>query len=598
VHISRTVAVATVAAVATAGFGASDATASRISPRQAAHLRAELKREIHRNPRVVRSRSFVRKASLVNFVLPVTIRLRNPCLPGTGGVGTCANDGGSALNENANYMASLDFGPSLGRRDIALGGSLAGEIQFHDSYDGGALGNVDIKLLPSSTKFLQTSSVPLLWNPDVSDPATRSDANVIAAEQKTGGYGLSASGLRQGCGDFLSTAPANTPAVPPSLVGYNALFKGFTPTGSTFGAGNGFPGYPYYAAPGSTTPAGYLPINPGVDALDQLQSGYTVGNNDFIGPNPDPFPAPAGVRPGGMTHNAADTVLRTNALQLTLADPGTAVDMATGTPISPNTLPTGQGSQNIVTGLSGGQANLFGNIPGKSSSIDVTVNLATTINTIARITDQDVFNLPMYSGDQYPAYYFNCRQVWLGAVRNYIPGLRLTGNLRISPGITKDGKLRIAKATISTPQPDHLALSACLMPYSSYDDYNDPISNAVTTPPIPAPGAIGTPSQLPGGGGVWPATSDVLPVFTNAEQYPPGSLVYNTVLGSNAPSIAPCNSTPYALIRNAGLTGPVDPLTPASAGDGYTTTASGSQVTVAGDISVPPLNIDVIIGDA
>ena len=71
-------------------------------------------------------------------------------------------------------------------------------------------------------------------------------------------------------------------------------------------------------------------------------------------------------------------------------------------------------------------------------------------------------------GSQYPAGIFNCRQIWSGVVQNYIPGVRLTGNLRISPAITKDGKLRIAKATVNTSQPTHVALSACLMPYRSY----------------------------------------------------------------------------------------------------------------------------------
>ena len=113
-----------------------------------------------------------------------------------------------------------------------------------------------------------------------------------------------------------------------------------------------------------------------------------------------------------------------------------------------DTLPTGQGSQNVIIGKSGGQANLFGNIPGKSYGIDVTVSLATKINSIVRIQDQDVFDTPLVAGSQYPAGIFNCRQIWSGAVQNYIPGVRLTGNLRIAPAITKDGKLRIAKATV------------------------------------------------------------------------------------------------------------------------------------------------------
>ena len=81
----------------------------------------------------------------------------------------------------------------------------------------------------------------------------------------------------------------------------------------------------------------------------------------------------------------------------------------------------------MIIGQSGGEANLFGNIPGKGYGIDVTVSLKTTINTIIRVTDQDLWELPLKEGDEYPAGLFICRQVWTGAVDNYIPGIRLSG---------------------------------------------------------------------------------------------------------------------------------------------------------------------------
>ncbi len=59
---------------------------------------------------------------------------------------------------------------------------------------------------------------------------------------------------------------------------------------------------------------------------------------------------------------------------------------AAGTPAPPSGV---EGTQNIVLGQSGGQANLFGNIPGKSYGIDVTVNLSTKINSILREVDGD-----------------------------------------------------------------------------------------------------------------------------------------------------------------------------------------------------------------
>ena len=252
-----------------------------------------------------------------------------------------------------------------------------------------------------------------------------------------------------------------------------------------------------------------------------------------------------------------------------------------------------------MIGKSGGQANLFGTNPGQVAGIDVTVSLKTAINAIARIVDQDVVKHPILSGDNYPANVFQCHQVWTGAVQNYIPGVRLTGNLRIAPGITADGHLRIAKATVSSPptSPTNLALSACLFPTSAYVDYNDDpgtygFSNETFSRPIPS--STVTPvnpagAQFPSG--LWPVDSDVLPVFGNAEKFP------NTgALGQNAPSGTKCNTPPWFLVANSALS-PLVPLSPASAANGYTTSVDASQVTVGGQISVNPIGVDVLIGD-
>ena len=51
-------------------------------------------------------------------------------------------------------------------------------------------------------------------------------------------------------------------------------------------------------------------------------------------------------------------------------------------------------------------------------------------------------------------------------------------------------------------------------------------------------------------------------------------------------------------MRDASLYQSVEPQVAAQAANGYTTTASGSQATVAGDISVNNLKVDVLIGDA
>jgi hypothetical protein len=259
-------------------------------------------------------------------------------------------------------------------------------------------------------------------------------------------------------------------------------------------------------------------------------------------------------------------VLRTNALSLGIATPGTPVNQSTNA----NGV---SGSQDLVLGKSGGQANLFGNIPGKGYGIDVTVNLATRINSILRVEDQDAFE-PLVTGGNWPAAVFSCGQIWTGGVQNYIPSVHLTGNLKISPGITSDGHLRIAKATISTPtvgtgpnagkDSARFAVAACLAPFSAYN-----AETGLNTVPTPSPlGSTLTPAQLP------VDSSNITPT----------------------PS-ANCNDAPTSFVANSALpSSTVQQLSPAASGP-YTVTNSGSTVSVAADLTVNSVAVDVLIGD-
>ncbi len=58
-----------------------------ISKKQKAAISKQLRKQIKKNPRVIRSKSFLRKAGLVDFRLPVTIRIRGDCPAGVGGAG-------------------------------------------------------------------------------------------------------------------------------------------------------------------------------------------------------------------------------------------------------------------------------------------------------------------------------------------------------------------------------------------------------------------------------------------------------------------------------------------------------------------------------
>jgi hypothetical protein len=538
--VSHFLALVVVAALAV-GIIATPASA-KMSAKQKAQIRAKLKKQVKKNPAVVKKRSFLKKASLVNFKLPVTVRLRTGDIPATP-----ANE---AATNNPNN-ATIDLGASLGQREVDLGGALPAEISFKDSYDGGALGNVDLEILPSTNpaKQLTSTSIPLLWNTQVSAAGTRYDSNFLT--------GLPDS--FDGCGDFQNSS--------------NLQFgAGFLP-----GLGGpGLPGFPFYdsAAPlvgPAGVPQGYLPVDPGVDNINNLAASKDPGNPDSLGGNATPFPS--GVAPGGgftQPPSVKDTVLRTAPLSLAIAP--------AGTPVTQSSNPNGvTGSQDILIGKSGGQANLFGNIPGKNYGIDVTVSLATKINSILRIVDQDPFGTNLREGDDWPAGVFNCRQVYSGAVQNYIPDVKLQGSLKISPAITSDGKLRIAKASLATGTYDkaRFAVAACLVPWGSYNNPQGGSDGDPQPVKIPTPaGGVALTSSLP---------SDV-------DNYRPLS----SALG------ATCNQTPTGLVKYSALTtATVQSLTGSNnLADGFTVGNSGSVASVGADLKVNTVSADILVGDA
>jgi hypothetical protein len=515
---------------------------AKLSSHQKAHMRAQLKRQIKHNPRVIRSKSFLKKASLVDFTLPVTIKLRSS----GGGVSQLAAAGGANPNS-----ASLDLGASLGQRTVNLGGSLAAEIQFHDSYDGGALGNVDLALMPSTTKQLTSTSIPLLWNQNVSNGGAPS---ITTAWD----YGLStANAAVGGCSNF--TGNANLP---------------FDPNGFQ---GGPFAGVPEFDITGATPTGAFVPVSPGIDSISLLSASGIPNNLNNLGANPTPFPGSPSSQPGGFTQpaSAKDAVLRTSPLKLAVATPGTEVTQS-GVGDHP------QGSENIVIGKSGGHANLFGNIPGKSYGVDVTVSLGTKINSIFRAVDSDAQRVRQ--GAPWPAALFNCREAFSGSVQNYIPDVRLKGNLKISPAVTPAGDLRIAKVSLSSlnePVPTHFAVSACLSLYSVLAAPQNNSDNVTYNVPADPPGLVPTAN---------------LPADTTMYRTGPAGAATASSVNPDFSAAGLCNSAQTQLTKDAGFTG----LGLAQASNGYdafATSTGGEKVSVAADLTVNDVEADVIIGD-
>jgi hypothetical protein len=332
---------------------------AKLTKHQKAHIRKQLKRAIKKHPRLIRSKSFLKKAALSDFTLPVTIRLQQAQNQAN------AKDPNPANNPNS---ANLDLGPSLGSRSVPLYGKVNAHIKFADALDSSRPG--DVSLILDNGPGLSTAAVPLLGN--------------------AGSSTNNSTGPTPGCADYY--APAT-----------------------------GFAGGPGTAHPGGGPTDVDLPAN-----------------SPYMGQN---FPM-------GDGSSAADVVLRTTALSL-----------------------------NVTNGS--GRANLFDAQPASLPQVDVGVTLGTDINSVLREVDGDTPVSPALGGGNYAAL-FNCRQAITGVVHNVLHA-RLTGSLRISPAITADGYLRLAKVDLGGPTvPNNV--QACLVPDTTL---------GFLANPGPAPNAFG-----------------------------------------------------------------------------------------------------------
>lgn len=560
-----------------------DAASAKMSKAQKHAIKKKLNRAIKKNPRVVQKRWFLKQASIVNYSLPATIRIQPAANQQGDFVANDDQPGGAD-------KATLDLGPSLGSRVVGLGGYVRATIKFNDAFDSGAIGDVKVDI-PSGDSAITTTSVPLLTNADVSNlnGAFNETETVIYDAGSTSGdftftvngtpvgpiaYNATSGDLQSaldtalGAGKTYVAGPLAVPAlVSPLTVDSTAFAIMFTGSlgnqdVTTAISANTLSGGPADAAAiaprqnGSAGPAGDqgcanfagdgTPLD--VDKLSQLSDSNTPGVDNNLGEGP--FSPELGTE-------AADTVLRTGPLTLDVAAPGT-VDL----PAS---------STDVNLGRSGGRANLFGspvNGLGGANSVDVTVNLSTKINSIARQVDGSYPGTAGGGGVNETtgniAAYFNCRQAWTGWVQNYLTGIQLAGSLKIAPAITADGKLRIAKVSLSTPtgKEAKVAVAACLSPYQLYAEGKAGLGDNSYYPAAPT---------LPAGN----------PAFFN-----PLAAIESAV-AAEVPDV-PCNDPGGPLDRDPFNVSPIP---------GANILDAGAAVAVSGDLSVEHLGAEVLIGN-
>lgn len=708
-------------AVAFSGFVA-NADAKRMSKAKKQAVTKKLRSAVKKNPKVISKRWFLKQASQVNFTLPSTIRLlpakdhdgnRIPNVqttttaPNTAGdtsitvadtaglaagqvifigIATADNEGraiasiaGSTINLNAplvnnhisgvtvstlpngaNY-ASLDLGPSLGSRTIGLGGYIRADINFNDAFDGGNLGDVNLKLLPGGD--LRTTSVGLLANPNVTDE-TAPENEIDAVIPITGSAfnltfdGVNIAAIAPGwttasISNTLETAlaalpnpvtnvgtigaesvyvwaAASGPATKITIVFGSSKFNGAnmpalndtgapnptlinpltgTPPGNSFTLVNGDNGSLDLEGNGGCAsfdgngqgPIHSLPTPGGdVDVLGNINSSLTPGLNDNLGVGPSY---------GGST-DPKDTVLRTGPLSVQIATPKATSDWAVGDGIPADSSDFGVGGNNGLSqpniGASNGKANLFGNpVNGLASghSVDTTVNLSTDINSIEREVD-GAFPAPAgnqaVSGEKLGNVnaYANCRQAWTGALKNYLTNIHLVGSLKISPAITADGKLRIARVALKSQRPAPQALAACLSPYQLYLRGNPTTGDAPYSNP---PNPIG-PNIYAVGGAFGSDVNGFNPLavlagsqFGAATNVPP----FGGVPSASAPATGvkcdsgagPLDRSPFDVKPLAGTSG--SPTAPSLS----SMLVAGAAVAVRGELDVKNLNAEVLVGN-
>jgi hypothetical protein len=335
------------------------------------------------------------------------------------------------------------------------------------------------------------------------------------------------------------------------------------------------------AAPGTVDAPGDNTDNPG----GTLTAGYTAGGLSITVDDASGFHVgnPITVSDGFNQSLATVTGVNTTTNVLTLA--GQLLPAHSYAADSTNVQITSSGVVKKVIGASGGRANLFGapvNGLSNGNSVDVTVNLGLDLTAISRQVD-GAFPEPAGPGNVNEktgniSAYFNCRQAWTGNIRNYLNGIKLVGALRISPAVTADGKVRIAKVALRTPQPVPAQLAACLQPHQLYMSGNPLLAD-------PAGFTVG-PQLLP-------ITGDFNPLaILLASGIPdPANAAHNFLSNSAAPTNTPCNSTGGPLNR--------DPfnVSPKAGGTGLSNLLnSGAAVGVSGNISTK-IQAGVIIGN-
>lgn len=168
---------------------------AKMTKAQKRHAAKVLIKQLKKNPRLIKSKRWLRKAGHVDATLPLTVRL-NPVVA----LGTDASHhvitGAAASNDTATIDLTSSFGPEVGPRQTTIDGKLHVIAKFGNPAEGDDLGDLTITVTDAE---LTAASIGVLENPDSTCPtppmSTLTQGGVIARNgsgvaQLTGNGGL------------------------------------------------------------------------------------------------------------------------------------------------------------------------------------------------------------------------------------------------------------------------------------------------------------------------------------------------------------------------------------------------------------------------
>ncbi|HEX8855224.1 MAG TPA: hypothetical protein VF752_06450 [Thermoleophilaceae bacterium] len=309
-------------------------------------------KQLKKNPRLIKSKRWLRKAAHVQATLPLTVRL-NPIINKSATPGDTTE---AASDDTANIDLTSTFGPNVGNKVTKLSGKLDVLATFGNPAEGDDLGDLRLSVTSAS---LSASSVAVLDTPGTGAACAADNGGAGAAARPDNTLTTGGLGDRSTLGNFVSAA-SQAPSVTP------------------------------------------------------------------------------------------DTTVRTAPISINLAS-------VAGSPAI-------------------GKANIFSD----TNNVRLSLHAAAKVNTIFRSTETGMG----FAAGQLPGAAFFCDEAYAGQTdssglgtppgspttggdigpvghRNIIP-VNVTGNLKINPAITTDGKLRLATVTVQSTRPEESTIDACL----------------------------------------------------------------------------------------------------------------------------------------